>query len=193
MLTLTDGILLYHGSYAEVSKIDLRRCKPGKDFGRGFYVTTSYEQAKNFVPLSINNQVNKRKLPSNYSIGYISIFRFHTATDVTIRIFESADKDWLHFVASNRKGSLFPTVRRMFKNFDIIGGKIANDQTARTLQIYTSGGYGEPGSQTADNIAITTLLPNRLEDQFCFRSRRALQTLEFVRRDLYDINSKRFG
>ena len=46
--------------------------------------------------------------------------------------------------------------------------KIANDRTALTLQLYTTGGYGEPGSEQADSIAITTLLPNRLEDQFCF-------------------------
>lgn len=74
--------------------------------------------------------------------------------------------------------------------FDIIGGKIANDRTARTLQLYTSGGYGVPGSQAADDIAIMTLLPNRLEEQFCFCTEKAMQTLEFVRSDSYDINHK---
>lgn len=50
MISLTDGMLLYHGSYAKVENIDLKKCKQGKDFGRGFYLTSSYEQAKNFVP-----------------------------------------------------------------------------------------------------------------------------------------------
>ena len=40
MLTLTDGMLLYHGSFTQVSQIDLGKCKAGKDFGRGFYVTS---------------------------------------------------------------------------------------------------------------------------------------------------------
>jgi hypothetical protein len=78
----------------------------------------------------------------------------------------------------------------MYEKFDIIGGKIANDRTARTLQLYTSGGYGNPGSKEADDIAIMTLLPNRLADQFCFCNIKAVNTLEFVRSDLYDINHK---
>lgn len=81
-----------------------------------------------------------------------------------IGVFPSADKNWLHFVAANRRKVLFPEIKKQYAAFDIIGGKIANDRTARTLQLYTSGGYGNPGSAEADNIAIQTLLPNRLED-----------------------------
>lgn len=187
MLTLTDGTLLYHGSYAEVSQIDLKKCKQGKDFGRGFYVTSSYEQAKSFVPLSINKQINEGNLQEDYSTGYISVFRFRMTEDVAIHMFEGADKEWLHFVAANRRIPLFPEIKNIYEKFDIIGGKIANDRTARTLQLYTSGGYGNPGSQEADDIAIMTLLPNRLENQFCFRSDKAIRTLEFVRRERYDI------
>ena len=45
MIELQDGILLYHGSYVGIPKIDLQRCFGGLDFGRGFYLTSSYEQA----------------------------------------------------------------------------------------------------------------------------------------------------
>ena len=45
-MKLTDGMLLYHGSFVEISKVELEECKQGKDFGRGFYVTSSYEQAR---------------------------------------------------------------------------------------------------------------------------------------------------
>lgn len=188
MMNLTDGMLLYHGSFTEVSSIALEKCKHGKDFGCGFYVTSSYEQARSFVPLSITKQINQGLLSANCSIGYISVFRFHLTPDISIHLFKEADKEWLHFVASNRRKNLFPDLRTAYSNFDIVGGKIANDRTARTLQLYTSGGYGEPGSKEADEIAITTLLPNRLEDQFCFRSAKAIQTLEFIRSDSYDIN-----
>ncbi|MDR3189268.1 MAG: DUF3990 domain-containing protein [Prevotellaceae bacterium] len=30
---------VYHGSYLKIDKIDLSKCEPHKDFGRGFYVT----------------------------------------------------------------------------------------------------------------------------------------------------------
>ena len=36
---------LYHGSNTEIHEIDLRQCKPYKDFGRGFYCTTIFAQA----------------------------------------------------------------------------------------------------------------------------------------------------
>lgn len=38
MIELQDGILLYHGSYVGIPKIDLQRCFGGLDFGRGFYL-----------------------------------------------------------------------------------------------------------------------------------------------------------
>lgn len=40
--------IVYHGSYTQVSKIDLDCCEKGKDFGKGFYVTTDRNQAINF-------------------------------------------------------------------------------------------------------------------------------------------------
>ena len=40
MISLVNGMLLYHGSYAEVSDVNLEKCSKGKDFGQGFYVTS---------------------------------------------------------------------------------------------------------------------------------------------------------
>ena len=37
---------LYHGSNVNIDKIDLNRCHPDKDFGRGFYLTDIREQAE---------------------------------------------------------------------------------------------------------------------------------------------------
>jgi hypothetical protein len=36
---------VYHGSSAEIIDIDLSKCEPYRDFGRGFYVTSIREQA----------------------------------------------------------------------------------------------------------------------------------------------------
>ena len=44
-MILQDNIKLYHASYIAVEKNDLTLCSEGKDFGKGFYVTTNYEQA----------------------------------------------------------------------------------------------------------------------------------------------------
>lgn len=50
MQELTEGILLYHGSYAEISSIDLSYSRSSLDFRKGFYLTSSYEQALNYIP-----------------------------------------------------------------------------------------------------------------------------------------------
>jgi len=36
MLELKENLILYHGSYCEVSRPDLRKCATMKDFGQGF-------------------------------------------------------------------------------------------------------------------------------------------------------------
>ena len=43
MIRLPQVDILYHGSYTEVSRIDLSQCRSGLDFGKGFYVTSSLE------------------------------------------------------------------------------------------------------------------------------------------------------
>ena len=53
MIEIKDGMTLYHGNYCEVSEPDLRMCSKMKDFGQGFYLTTSKEQAESFVKTSI--------------------------------------------------------------------------------------------------------------------------------------------
>ena len=53
MLELKDGFVLYHGSYCEVKEPELAKCAKRKDFGQGFYLTTSKEQAESFLRTSI--------------------------------------------------------------------------------------------------------------------------------------------
>ncbi|MDR1405854.1 MAG: DUF3990 domain-containing protein, partial [Prevotellaceae bacterium] len=37
---------VYHGSNTAIDEIDLEKCQWGKDFGRGFYVTSLRSQAE---------------------------------------------------------------------------------------------------------------------------------------------------
>ena len=48
-------MIVYHGSYTEITKIDLSKCEPNKDFGKGFYVTKIKEQAENLLLISIKD------------------------------------------------------------------------------------------------------------------------------------------
>ena len=187
MQELTDGILLYHGSYAEISSIDLSYSRSSLDFGKGFYLTSSYEQALNYIPSAVKKNIRRRKLPTDFQIadGRLSVFRFNPNPELAIHYFETTDLDWLHFIAANRDDTLFQDFLKHFQTCDIVGGKVADDSTAATLNSYITGEYGIPGSAKADNFAVEQLLPNRLTDQFCFRTMKSLKSLEFVRSDRY--------
>ena len=50
---------------------------------------------------------------------------------------------------------MFPQLLKKYGTIDIIGGKIADDQTAHTLQQYIGGvDFGIPGTPKADKIVI---------------------------------------
>lgn len=38
-------MILYHGTYTDFQEIELDKCSPYKDFGKGFYLTDILEQA----------------------------------------------------------------------------------------------------------------------------------------------------
>ena len=95
--------------------------------------------------------------------------------------FEEANIKWLHYISSNRNSSFFQNEKKEFEKYNVIGGKIANDATATTLNQYVSYGFGVPGSEEADTFAIKKLLPNRLKDQYCFKGEKSLRCLKFIK------------
>lgn len=176
---LKDGVILYHGSYCVVDKIDLSKCYRGKDFGRGFYLTTSYEQAKKFVRLSVKNATNIGTLREEIQTGFVNSYKFELRNVINEFDFPEADVSWLHFVAGNRDKELFSDLIEKFSKYNVVGGKIANDRTAVTLSQYVNGTFGNPGDKEADEIAIKLLIPNKLENQYCFRTSEAISCLHF--------------
>lgn len=182
-----ENIILYHGSYIEVETVDLAKCYRGLDFGKGFYVTTSNKQATNFVPSSVRKAITKGIIQPDFDVseGVISKYQFHLEPTLKILEFKKADINWLHFVAAHRNRQLFQSIVAKYADYDIVIGKIADDQTAATLAAYVSGAYGIPGSDEADQFAIRKLLPNKLKDQYCFRTEKALKYLRFIGSENY--------
>ena len=48
-------MILYHGSNCEIEKIDFAMCKPYKDFGQSFYLTSILTQVRE-MSRKLNNQ-----------------------------------------------------------------------------------------------------------------------------------------
>lgn len=186
MIGLKKGMYLYHGSYAEVKDIDLTKSGNNKDFGKGFYMTSSKEQAISFIRLSLNKAKYRKEIDEKINVGYISIFEIGDIENLNIQYFQEANIEWLHFVSANRDENIFQDLLKKYSNNDIIVGKIANDRTAPTLQAYLAGVYGEVGTKLADETAIKILLPNKLENQICIKTKNAKNSLKYIGSEAYE-------
>lgn len=180
MQELIDGLLLYHGSYCEVKQPDLLEGAKYKDFGQGFYITSSKKQAENFIRASVKKAALSGKINTLQRYGFVSTFQFVFKDKLNVLTYPKADRDWLHCVVGHRKRNSFPEIVKKMKQYDIIVGKIANDDTNATIAAYMASVYGKIGTRSADEMCISLLLPERLQDQFCFRTNKALKNISFV-------------
>lgn len=181
MQELVEGLRRYHGSYCEVREPRLEKCAKRKDFGKGFYLTTCEEQAISFLKTSLIKAETGGLIETGQGYGVVSTFEIHLKHELSKFIFQDADAEWLHCVAAHRKKNCFLEVEKKLAQFDVIAGKIADDATNRTLVAYISGTFGKIGSKSADDFCIRQMLPERLKDQYCFKTKKALECLHFVK------------
>lgn len=167
-----NNITVYHGSYMEVSQPDLKECKEGKDFGRGFYITTDRNQAIKFAKLIAQRHSTTYGVLNEYILSDIDGLRYYA--------FENTDMDWLNCVVGNRRKQ-FSHLSAKWTDYDILSGKVANDDTSTVINAYLLGIYGEIGSYRAGNMAISNLEPENLKDQLCFKTDKAISKLSFVK------------
>jgi len=62
----------------------------------------------------------------------------------------------------------------------VFSGKIANDTTNRVITSFLNGDYGDPDSESAMAIAVSLLKTDKLSDQECFRSKKAIGSLTYI-------------
>lgn len=155
-------MLLYHGSNIEVSKPQILESDRRLDFGKGFYLTSSYEQAKRLAELTV-----KRRGTGKESV---SVFKFDdtSVSDLKILHFTQAQKEWLEYVTMNRKNQTISNY-----DYDIVIGPVANDKTMPVISLYFSGIYDIEET-------IKRLMPQKLCDQYTFRTEKAIKKLKFV-------------
>lgn len=180
-MKLEPGMHLYHGSYAAVEEIDLSQCANGKDFGRGFYLTSEQDQAARFIRTSLAKAQSIGDVDANQDYGFVSEFRYAPDRDLSVVVLPEANVEWLRFVSLNRRralaDSLASKVDETLKTADIVVGKVADDRTNATITAYLSGLYGPVGEDRAAMMAISLLMPENLTDQYCFRTQAAIDCL----------------
>lgn len=156
-------MLLYHGSTMAVRKPIVSRGRGKTDFGKGFYTTTSREQAEKWAKI-------KRDRMGDGAHAIVSVFELDDAVlnnpAYHTRHFDGATAEWLDFVVGNRRGEVH-------HNFDLIMGPVANDKLYATITLYENGILDA-------NAAIEQLNTHQLFDQLSFHTTKACKLLTFV-------------
>lgn len=155
-------MLLYHGSNVEVSNPQILESDRRLDFGKGFYLTSSYDQAKRWAELTVKRRGSGKEA--------VSVFEFDESSDSDLSIlhFTQAQKKWLEYVTMNRKNQTIPN-----DNYDIVIGPVANDRTMPVISLYFAGIYDIEET-------IKRLMPQKLCDQYTFRTDKAINKLKFL-------------
>ncbi len=122
-------MLVYHGGSAPIVEIDLQKCRPYTDFGKGFYVTKYKKHAENWAKRSSNQQNN----------GYVTTYNYIESqfTDYICKIkkFDGYTNEWLDFIVNNRNEES----NIQAHGYDIVEGPVANDKIQNKLHVYLRG------------------------------------------------------
>ncbi len=152
---------LYHGSLEIVNQPEIRLPNRTLDYGSGFYTTTSYQQAEDWV----KRRMNERKL----ELGFVNVFEFDKSSldQLNCLIFENPTEEWVDFVMRNR------TEKDFSHSYDIVYGPVANDR------VYAAFALFEGGILDKQSL-INELKTYKLVDQFLFHIEAALQAITFI-------------
>lgn len=118
-------ITLYHGSNVEIETINLDKCSPYKDFGKGFYLTDIKEQAKQMAVRRTRIAGEGKPTVTTYSFDE----RLLENSSLQVKLFDTLSKEWALFILANRKGLMQPV-------YDIVIGPIADDGVVFQLERY---------------------------------------------------------
>lgn len=151
---------LYHGSIEIVATPEIRKPNRTLDYGEGFYLTSSAEQAEAWV---------RRKLKGNITLGYVNIYEYDENMEAAFETlaFERPDEAWLDFVMANRMNLNYR------HSYDIVKGPVANDR------VYASFAFYEARLIDKQEL-INELRAYKLINQILIHTDRALASVKWI-------------
>lgn len=162
---------LFHGSNVAIDMIDFTKCRPYKDFGKGFYLTTIKEQAEKMA-------TRVARIYGGYPC--VTVFDFDESalivTDINNRVFQTPTKDWALFVINNRNRNYQPISNlecNLDNKYDLVIGPIANDDLALLFRQFSNGLIG------VDTL-VKEMEYKKLTGQYSFHTDKAIQYLKKV-------------
>lgn len=160
-------MMLYHGSNVAVQEPRILESDRKLDFGTGFYLTSSFEQAKRWAELTVLRRSGGVPVVSCFTFADEALKHLKTLT------FTEADEAWLKCTAWNRKDP------NATDDYDLVTGPVADDRTMPVISAYYAGIYDMQET-------LRRLLPQRLKDQFAFKTELAIGFLSFKETNMSD-------
>ena len=153
-------MILYHGSTADIERIDLLKSKPNKDFGRAFYLSANYDQALEMAQF----KAEFAELPP-----VVNVYRFDEKLlrEFKYKRFETYTEEWAHFVYNHRtepKG-------RTLHDYDVVFGPIANDTIGAQITRFKQGYI------SFEQFLQRIQYPKGITFQYAFCTQRAIDKL----------------
>ncbi len=157
---------LYHGSLELVELPEIREPNRTLDYGAGFYLTSSREQAENWV---------RRKFKGDIKQGWLNIYEYDSEFEngLSVLTFGSTTEEWLDFVMANR------TERGFSHSYDIVKGPVANDRVYASFALYEAGILSK-------RALIDELKAYRLVNQILLHTTDALNAIKFLKAQIVE-------
>ncbi len=163
---------LFHGSNVEIKEVDLSKCAPYKDFGKGFYTTTLENQAWRMA-------YRKTRLDG----GVPTVTIFEVPDDLTknnalhCRVFlDKPTVEWAIFIKNNRDRR-FQDITSLECNtdnkYDIVVGPVANDTVGLLIRQFSRGTINAEYLRKEFDFGTLT-------NQYTFHTEKALNYLRRV-------------
>jgi hypothetical protein len=153
-------MILYHGGTDIVKEPKIISTEQGRDFGFGFYTTDIYRQAEKWA---------RRQGRIRRKQAVLNVYEFDdnkAAKDLKFKRFTDYSIEWLEFIVGNRANPFFK------HDFDIVFGKIANDDVGETVQAVVDG-------LMPFDFALQKLTFMPANNQYAFCSEKSLSYIRF--------------
>jgi len=151
---------LYHGGTETIEKPVIRSSLASRDFGSGFYCTDIRKQAEKWA-------LRQSRIRKKSAVLNIFEFDLKALETLNCRIFKDYTIDWLELIINCRKDPQYK------HEFDIVYGKIANDDVGETVQAVVNG-------LMPLDFALQKLVFMPANNQYCFCSGRSLEFIKFI-------------
>jgi hypothetical protein len=158
-------MIVYHGSTIIVDKPQIIITEYGRDFGIGFYTTDIKEQAVRWALRKAKIDIRKGRTVK----AIVSKYEFDEKNYENLRVihFLEPSAAWLEMVCACRSNI------RYNHGYDIVTGKIANDNVGETVSFVVQG------IMRAED-AVERLKFEKINNQICFATGKALSYLNYT-------------